>query len=563
MRTAIRMTCADIHNNLKVSFKKKITSLHKLPSLLVCMCVYLAILVLATRPARGADGIQIVSSADGRLEIFVTGSGGKIYHAWQTQVGSGAAATHWAWEKVDVGMSGDDFIAGRDSQGRVFVAAIQEGVISFNSAAGAGTSLQGAQRLDTHDVHGLRSAANPDGRIELFSISNSGTAWSTAETAVGNREFANHNLEGTKLLSLAPTLYRGNRLALAALGGDHSVWWIAQSVPNAPWDYWASLGGHDIQAIGAGANADGRLEVVALGKDKGLYHRYELPTGGWGEWETLGAGPYAEPMNLTTNADGRLEVFVHTADQYKQILHAWQLSPNGAWAAQFSLLPNITRYTGASSVARMPDGRLVIAVIEGGGTYPDVGIATQVSPGSDAWEAWARPPTEPPPAPLKPDIRDFSADHNNGYAPIGTTFTFSWNVLHCQSDCKVSLAGKTGLGSYNKVFFYATNLGAQSSIPVKPSDTNTLFTLTAQNTAGSAPPKDVEVKLTGTAPPNPCPNCKLVYVKIVPPSNQLACAKKSYFAPDDATAKAWAQAEFPGWAVTVIDEAQFMAVGGC
>jgi hypothetical protein len=48
----------------------------------------------------------------------------------------------------------------------------------------------------------------------------------------------------------------------------------------------------------------------------------------------------------------------------------------------------------------------------------------------------------------------------------------------------------------------------------------------------------------------------------VPPSNQQACAKKSYFAPDDATAKAWAQAEFPvGWTVTIIDEVQFKTVG--
>src|SRR6266545_5635925 len=88
------------------------------------MGLCLATSILTTSVALAAESVQVVSSADSRVEIFVKGSGSRIYHAWQTRAGSGSAATTWTWETSDVAMSGDDFIAGRDSQGRVFVAAI-------------------------------------------------------------------------------------------------------------------------------------------------------------------------------------------------------------------------------------------------------------------------------------------------------------------------------------------------------------------------------------------------------------------------------------------------------
>jgi hypothetical protein len=299
------------------------------------------------------------------------------------------------------------------------------------------------------------------------------------------------------------------------------------------------------------------LEVVALGKNKSLYHRYQQAGGGWSEWATLGVGPFAEPMTLTRNADGRLEVFVHNA--WKQIVHAWQLTPNGPWKGEFQHLDVIPANTGAHAVTMMPDGRLVLAAVGNGGTYPGLRVAGQIVPNGE-WEAWGSPPTEPPPAPPKPIVKDFTASPNNGYAPIGTKFNFAWNVLNCGTGCTVSLTGKTGLGNYNTVFFHAYGFGAQGQVDAKPDDTNTLFTLLVQGSNGNAT-ESIEVKLTGTPAPNPCAGCKPFYFKIVPPTKAQACTKKGYLAVDEDTAKKAAESEYPGWTATKISESQFTAVG--
>jgi hypothetical protein len=518
----------------------------------IALILTLGVLAMAS----AAERIQAVASADGRLEIFVQShSGGNIYHAWQTRAAAGSDPAGWHWEKADIKLTGDDFVAGRDSGGRLFVAAIQNGTIHINAQPGAGSSFGDPWALDTHDLHGLGLATDADGRTEFFALSGPGAAWSTAETQTGNRTFANHYVGGTKLRSIAPTPFKDGRLALVAVGGDRSVWWASQVAPNAGWNNWGSLGGHDIQVLAAGANADGRLDIVALGADKALYHRYEVSGGGFSSWETLAVGRFSEPLSMVRNADGRLEVFLH--DDMTRIVHAWQLSPNGAWS-NFTVLDNIVSNTRANSLTRMPDGRLVIAAIGDGDQYPEINIAGQIR-ANGPWQAWSRPPIADPPPPPKPSI-NFTATPDNAYGPIGTTFTFAWTVANCGSDCVVSFVGKTGLGNYDTVFFSAAGLKAQGQLSVKPQDTNTLYVLTAISAAGSDS-KKIEGKIYGSPSPGPCAGCTSFYFKLVPPSNLLPCAKKMYVAKDASSAEQMAHAEFPGWVVTTITASQFVAVG--
>ena len=509
-------------------------------------------------PVVAADRIQIVSSADGRLEAFVKSvPHDEIYHVWQTRPGSRIAAADWHWETADTKLSGEDFVAGRDSQGRLFVASIQGGVIRYNGQPTAGASLGGVTALDTHDVHGLHLAANADGRVEYFTLSGSGTAWSTAETVAGNRTYANRSLGGTKLRTLAPTRYKDGRLALVALGGDRGTWWSSQTQPNGDWGPWTTLGGHDLQAIAAAPNADGRLDIMALGGNHALYHIYELPEGGWSTWELLAIGPFAEPLTLVPAADGRLELFLR--DATKAMMHAAQVGPNGGWSdiQPFAFIP---RDATTDSVTMMPDGRLVIAGVRFGDDYPQLWIAGQVQP-NGMWEQWTAPPTRKPRAPTKPDISQFTATPNGCYGPIGITCEFSWTVQNCGSTCSVSFVGKTGLGSYNTVFFSAQAVKAQDHVSVKPQDTNTLYVLTAQGPGGTDV-KEIEGKLT-RATADPCASgCTYYFFKMVPSSAAVPCAKKAYLATSEDIAEQMAKAEFEeGYTVSKITESQFNAFG--
>ena len=79
------------------------------------------------------------------------------------------------------------------------------------------------------------------------------------------------------------------RLELFALGGDGAVNHKWQAAPNRGWGEWSTLAGHDLKQIAIGSNADGRLEIFALGGDGAVYHKWQgTPNGGWGEWKSLG-----------------------------------------------------------------------------------------------------------------------------------------------------------------------------------------------------------------------------------------------------------------------------------
>lgn len=119
-------------------------------------------------------------------------------------------------------------------------------------------------------------------------------------------------------------------LTLFALDpSDHSIVYCVQSGDG--WGGWQPFGPPAGAVPTVGRNADGRLEVFALGvAGANLTHRVQDADGGWGDWETFGGAAGAAPA-VSRNADGRLEVFaLGPAAGY--IAHRWQNSPGGTWS---------------------------------------------------------------------------------------------------------------------------------------------------------------------------------------------------------------------------------------
>ena len=75
-----------------------------------------------------------------------------------------------------------------------------------------------------------------------------------------------------------------------------------QTAPNGGWGNWTPLGGI-VSSIEVGSNADGRLEVFAVGCGNGGSEAWTItqtaPNGGWGNWTPLGSllapNPNASP----------------------------------------------------------------------------------------------------------------------------------------------------------------------------------------------------------------------------------------------------------------------------
>jgi len=142
---------------------------------------------------------------------------------------------------------------------------------------------------------------------------------------------------GEQVLAVGTNL--DGRLELFAAVG--AIWHLWQTAPNGPWAppaSWTSRGapqGMTLSRPAVGRNRDGRLEVFALGSDGAIWHAWQTtPNDGWippGKWVSRGkpANVSLSAPAVTSNADGRLEVFAASSDG--AIWHAWQTAPNNGW----------------------------------------------------------------------------------------------------------------------------------------------------------------------------------------------------------------------------------------
>jgi hypothetical protein len=126
------------------------------------------------------------------------------------------------------------------------------------------------------------------------------------------------------------------RLEVFALGTDGQIYHMWQLVPNGSWSGWGALAGAALASAPAvGTNADGRLELVAVAGDGSLQHAWQTaPNSGWSSWASLGSagGGFLSDAapGTSTNADGRLEIFVVASDS--ELYHAWQTAANNGWS---------------------------------------------------------------------------------------------------------------------------------------------------------------------------------------------------------------------------------------
>ena len=122
---------------------------------------------------------------------------------------------------------------------------------------------------------------------------------------------------------------KDGRLEVFARGGENDlqhVWQVDRDSPHN-WSEWATLGGFVQGSPTVAINDDGTLEVFVRGAYGALRHiRQNAPdSDGWGRWGNLGAPSLKSNLTtslssginhprVATNADGRLEVFALGSD---------------------------------------------------------------------------------------------------------------------------------------------------------------------------------------------------------------------------------------------------------
>ena len=186
---------------------------------------------------------------------------------------------------------------------------------------------------------------------------------------------------------------RGNACILDITG--HLVWHDWQNVASGSQNWHGLERLFDVAGVAqvvVGRNTDGRLEVFALDAAMGLiWHNWQnSPSGSqdWHGWEQLGGAVGLGQIAVSSNADGRLELFAWD-NQTGLAWHVWQNSPSGSqdwhgWERLFDVVG-----LGQIAVGSNADGRLELFALD-----TSAGLAWhnwQNSPsGSQDWHGWER-----------------------------------------------------------------------------------------------------------------------------------------------------------------------------
>jgi hypothetical protein len=211
--------------------------------------------------AGGLHTPVVAASADGRLEVFATGSDGALWHIWQTSPNGG-----WS---------------------------------SWLSHGGPpGTTL--------NDLWHPVVAPNSQRRLELFAVGDDNALWHIWQIAPngGWSSWTSHGTPpGTDFFNSggpAMAASADGRLELFICGKDEQLWHIWQVAPSGGWSSWTSHGHPPIvnppfpvgvwNTPGLALNSAGRLELFVAGTNTELWHIWQTaPNQGWSGWLSHGA----------------------------------------------------------------------------------------------------------------------------------------------------------------------------------------------------------------------------------------------------------------------------------
>jgi len=262
----------------------------------------------------GLRNLVVGRNGDGRLEVFGKNPFGAISHIWQDSQSS----TGWSnWSSFGT------------LPGNVSVA---DGVQSLAITQNADTRLElfvVDERASSSFVpnelwHMWQTAPNNgwSGWGSLGAPSSSSSVWAAA---------AGRNANGDLDAFITSDFF----LPWHRLIGSGGTWTALGGAPGALGD------------LVVASNADQRLELFAVGPDLRLWHTWQLAppqlgqSASWSNWESL-QGPFnaqadrgiANPV-VGRNADGRLEVFAIGPDN--ALWHIWQTAANSGWSQWSSL----------------------------------------------------------------------------------------------------------------------------------------------------------------------------------------------------------------------------------
>jgi PASTA domain len=341
----------------------------------------------------------VAVSGDGRLELFVFGRDGGLWHAWQAQWSNSSDWYGWC----DMGLPGSvRATAGVNADGTLVLAARNaSSQLSYVSQTAWSNGWSAWTALPSvpgggEDAAGV--AAGADGLLQLFLVDSwGGHLYRMGQVSGGNgwSGWQDHGAPNAANLAGPVTAARSGdgRIEVFAIDTDGSVWNVRQTAPYGAYSGWNAYGNPGVGLEDRPAlarSADGRLELFVRGQDSLLYHQWETAVGtfSWSGWNSFDAAStpdkrFPDHPVVAPGADGRLELFLTGGDG--NMYHAWQTSASNGWSDWVNEgTPGGGFITAAPGLARNGDGRLeIFAVAIDGNIYHKWQTAA-----SNGWGPW-------------------------------------------------------------------------------------------------------------------------------------------------------------------------------
>jgi hypothetical protein len=292
----------------------------------------------------------------------------------------------WAsWTSLGGALVAGSPVAGAQQDGRVAVFGYSAGPIDrqltwITEDPGAPSGWSGWTDLSSppgQSLGAMTVSRNADGRLQVFSrlgLMSTGVVWSIAQQVADSATWDSWTSLGAPPGGVSAHLLvsvqnADGRLELFALGQAAEVWHTWQDAPSSgTWSAWESLGrptGASIIRLAAGKNLDGRLELFGLSSDGELWNIWQLaPNSGWSSWDARGApiGTTLGALAVGENADGRLEVFAISDGD--ALWHLWQDPLSGTvWSDWGNLGAPAAGFLDDPVVAQNSDGRLEVFTV--------------------------------------------------------------------------------------------------------------------------------------------------------------------------------------------------------
>lgn len=251
-----------------------------------------------------ATGLACAANHDGRLQLFVNGFARGLYTVGQQAPGS----PDWGgWRQIADDC--DQAVVARNLDGRLQVCGFtQAGMASLVQDAGGSDTWTEPEDLGGTHV-GFALGPSGDGRLELFATNGDGLFNNRQKApGAGWSGWGSVGGKGVRQPSLAVHRIRDNDTYVLHVGGNGRVWALKQSPNGACAGPRELTSPDDVRQVTAGLNEDGVLTAFALAGDGRLWTSEQDPLNH--EWQ-----PFRElvadiaEMCVARNADGKLELF--------------------------------------------------------------------------------------------------------------------------------------------------------------------------------------------------------------------------------------------------------------